>query len=102
MRGMSEEYSYSGTGETNGLAIAAMICSLVGIFFTYLPIVGAILGYIALKQIRENPGKYEGETMAKVGLYLGIGLVIFKSLMVILFVLFYVFMIIFALSIPFL
>lgn len=96
----------SGSGgtdrETNTLAMVSMILSIVGIFVSYLPIIGAILGYIALKQIRENPNRYEGEAMAKVGLYLGIGVVIFKIIFVIFIIIIYILFFAFMFSIPFL
>ena len=53
----------------NGLAIAAMVCSLAGILTLISFPVGAILGHIALKQVRER-GE-QGEGFAKTGIIVG-------------------------------
>ncbi len=54
---------------SNGLALAAMICSLAGIVTGISAPVGAVLGHIALKQVRER-GE-EGEGYAKTGIIVG-------------------------------
>jgi hypothetical protein len=54
---------------TNGLALAAMICSLVGLVSCIGFPVGAVLGHIALKQVRET-GE-QGEGYAKTGIIVG-------------------------------
>jgi len=67
---------YAGYGQpmvasrpTNGLAIAALVCSLAGIATCISAPVGAILGHIARKQIRER-GE-EGDGMALAGIIVG-------------------------------
>ena len=61
---------------TNGLAIAAMILSIVGIFSCCaFGIAGAIMGQVSLNQIRER--NEEGEGMARAGIivgWIGVGL----------------------------
>ena len=61
---------------TNGLAIASMVVSIVGAlglcFYGlggYLGIVGAILGHVATRQIRQQGG--QGGAMAKAGIIVG-------------------------------
>lgn len=54
---------------TNGLALASMIVALAGIITCISFPIGAILGHVALKQVRENG--QEGETYAKVGIIVG-------------------------------
>ena len=54
---------------TNGMALAAMICSLAGIVTCISFPIGAILGHIALKQVRET-GE-QGEGYAKTGIIVG-------------------------------
>jgi Domain of unknown function (DUF4190) len=61
---------------TNGLAIAALVVSIIGAvglcfygFGGYLGIVGAILGHVAGRQIRERGG--QGAGMAKAGVIVG-------------------------------
>ncbi|MFE9689040.1 DUF4190 domain-containing protein [Micromonospora sp. NPDC005806] len=55
--------------KTNGLAIAALALSLIGITSCITAPIGAILGHVALKQIREQ-GE-QGEGMAKAGIIIG-------------------------------
>ena len=54
---------------TNVMAIVSLICSLAGLIVGISAPVGAILGHIALKQIRER-GE-QGEGMAKAGIIVG-------------------------------
>lgn len=63
---------YAVSRPTNGLAITSMILSLVGLVTCLaIPVstVGAILGHISLKQVRETG--QDGETYAKVGIIVG-------------------------------
>jgi hypothetical protein len=63
---------YAVSRPTNGLALASMILSLVGLVTCLaIPVstVGAILGHVGLKQIRESG--QDGETYAKVGIIIG-------------------------------
>ncbi|MEV0427957.1 DUF4190 domain-containing protein [Micromonospora sp. NPDC050495] len=55
--------------KTNGLAIAAMALALLGFTSCITAPIGAILGHVALKQIRER-GE-QGEGMAKAGVIIG-------------------------------
>jgi hypothetical protein len=54
---------------TNGMALAAMICALAGLVSCIGFPVGAVLGHIALKQVRET-GE-QGEGYAKTGIIVG-------------------------------
>jgi hypothetical protein len=67
---------YPPSGPTNGLAIASMVISIVGAlglcFYGlggYLGILGAILGHVATRQIRQQGG--QGGAMAKAGIIVG-------------------------------
>jgi hypothetical protein len=69
-------YGYPVSEPTNGLSIAALVVSIVGAaglcaygLGGYLGIVGAILGHVAARQIRENGG--QGAGMAKAGVIIG-------------------------------
>lgn len=61
-------------GSASGRAIAAMIVSIVSLVLCCLPagIIGAVLGKMELNAIQEGRAPQSGETMAKVGFYLGI------------------------------
>lgn len=54
---------------TNGLAIASMVCSILGICCVLLAIPGVILGHVALSQISRQGG--DGRGMAIAGLVIG-------------------------------
>jgi hypothetical protein len=54
---------------TNGMAIAALVCSLAGLAVFISAPVGAILGHVARKQIRES-GE-QGDGMALAGIIVG-------------------------------
>ncbi len=53
----------------NTLALVSLICSLAGLIVGLAAPIGAILGHVALKQIRER-GE-QGEGMAKAGIIIG-------------------------------
>lgn len=65
---------------TNGVAVAAMICGIVGLLFSpgilaflvpiLIPIAAVVLGHIALSQLKRTPGT-GGKGMAVTGLILG-------------------------------
>ncbi|HYM74639.1 MAG TPA: DUF4190 domain-containing protein [Candidatus Dormibacteraeota bacterium] len=56
--------------ETSGKAIFSLIC---GILFFFLPfsIIAVIFGYLALSEIRRNPGRLTGKWLAITGIVLG-------------------------------
>lgn len=65
---------------TNGVAVAAMICGIVGLLFSpaiiaflvpiIIPIAAVVLGHIAISQLKRTPGT-GGKGMALTGLILG-------------------------------
>jgi hypothetical protein len=58
---------------TNGMAVAALVCGILGIF-----VLALIFGYVGRRQIDESYGRYGGRGMATAGIVLGwIGLVLF-------------------------
>jgi hypothetical protein len=60
---------YVASKPTNGMAIASLVCSLAGLLVLISAPVGAILGHIARKQIKET-GE-EGDGMALAGIIVG-------------------------------
>ena len=66
---------YYSSAPTCGLAIASMVCGIVGVMFCYfcalLGIPAVICGHMALKQINESPLPMAGRGMAITGLILG-------------------------------
>jgi hypothetical protein len=62
-------YGYPSPRPTNGMAVAAMVCSLTGLLTFFSAPVGAILGHVARRQIRER-GE-EGDGMALAGIIVG-------------------------------
>jgi len=77
---------YTMTRKTYGLAILALINSLVGIvaliflkghlFVFVLGAMGIVLGIISTFQINESPDKYTGKQIAIAGLIIGIIIII--------------------------
>jgi curved DNA-binding protein CbpA len=53
----------------NGLAVAALVCSLCGLLFCAAAPVGAILGHVARGQIRDRGG--QGDGLALAGIVIG-------------------------------
>jgi hypothetical protein len=55
------------------MAVAALVCGILGIF-----VLALIFGYVGRRQIDESYGRYGGRGMATAGIVLGwIGLVLF-------------------------
>ena len=67
--GQQAPYGYPATPPQNSMALVAMILALVGILSWVTAPVGAILGHVALKQIRQTGES--GEGMAKTGIIVG-------------------------------
>jgi hypothetical protein len=62
---------------TNGMAVAALICGILGVLGGFLAILALIFGYVAKGQIDRSNGRYGGRGMAIAGIVLGwIGLVV--------------------------
>ncbi|MFC0528247.1 DUF4190 domain-containing protein [Phytohabitans kaempferiae] len=57
-------YPYPPSPPTNGLAIAALVCSLAGLATCISAPVGAILGHVARRQIRERGEGGDGLALA--------------------------------------
>src|SRR5438067_2461214 len=55
---------------TNGLAVASLVCGIVGCF-TVTAIVAIVLGFIARNQIEQSGGTQQGSGMALAGIILG-------------------------------
>lgn len=62
-------YAYPAPPSTNGMAIAALVCSLAGFATCLSAPVGAILGHVARRQIRERG--QQGDGMALAGIIVG-------------------------------
>lgn len=58
---------------TNGLAVAALVCSLLGLCTCLTAVAGVVLGHVALSQLA-RPGNHEGgRGLAVAGLAVGYG-----------------------------
>ncbi len=59
---------------TDGLAIASLICGIVGLFFLGILLgpLAIIFGAISLNKMAKNPGMYSGKGMAIAGLVIGV------------------------------
>ncbi len=56
---------------TNGLAIASMVCGIIGGFFCVLWIPAIVMGFVALNQIKATGNRQTGRGMALAGIILG-------------------------------
>jgi hypothetical protein len=70
-----------GQPKTSGLAIASLVCGILGIFpccsIGVLGILGIVFGVIARKNIEQSNGTQQGAGLARAGLICGVvGLVI--------------------------
>ncbi|MEO6394231.1 MAG: DUF4190 domain-containing protein [Pyrinomonadaceae bacterium] len=64
-----------GQEPSQGLAMGAMICGLVGLFcgvLSFLGPVGAILGFVALNKQKADPQLYTGRNFAIIGIVTGL------------------------------
>lgn len=66
-------YGQGGYGEpkTNGLAIASLILSILGICCGIGAIAGIVLGFVARSQINNSGGTQKGEGLAMAGIIIG-------------------------------
>ncbi|WP_229402755.1 DUF4190 domain-containing protein [Micromonospora okii] len=62
-------YGYPVAPKTNGLAVAALVLALVGLASCITAPIGAIMGHVAMKQIRQTGEA--GEGMAKAAIIVG-------------------------------
>lgn len=58
-------------GQTDGMAIAAMVCGIVGMFMPIVGIVALILGVNSNNRINRSNGMITGKPMAMVGIICG-------------------------------
>jgi hypothetical protein len=61
---------------TNGLAIASLVCGLLGPCTCVTSIAAIIMGHIAMGQIKDSNGTQEGRGFAIAGLALGYGILV--------------------------
>lgn len=59
------------TPRTNGLAIAALVCGVIGFLCGATSLLAVIFGHISRGQIRKSNGAETGDGMALAGLILG-------------------------------
>jgi hypothetical protein len=56
---------------TSGMAIASLVCSLLGLCTGFTPILGVIFGHLALNEIKRSNGMVGGKGLAMSGLIIG-------------------------------
>ncbi len=73
------------TPRNDGQAVAALVCSLVGLLFcgVVLGIVGIVLGVQSRTRIRQSGGWLTGEGMASAGIYIGIADLVLGALLLV-------------------
>jgi hypothetical protein len=76
---------YMAARQTNGLAIASLVCSVTGIipfFFGISCVVGIVLGFVSLRQIKRTGGVQQGRGLAIAGIAVGFSLIAIFVLLV--------------------
>jgi hypothetical protein len=67
----------TGKAKKKGLAIASLVCAIIGGYASTMSIVAVICGHMALNRIKRDPNTYNGKGFAISGLVLGyIGLIL--------------------------
>jgi hypothetical protein len=70
--------------KTNGLAIASLVCSCVGLFFFGIAaIVGIVFGFVARAQIAKSDGRQKGGGLALAGIIVGFGMLALGIILII-------------------
>ncbi len=72
--------------KTHGLAIAALVCGILGLILSAVPfgILAIIFGAISKRKILEQPNRWDGKGMAQSGLIMGIVSVALTALLIML------------------
>ena len=72
-----KEQENSATPKKKGLAIASLICAIIGGYISTVSIIAVVCGHLAIYKIKKYPNLYSGKGFAIAGLILGyLGLVI--------------------------
>ena len=75
-------YNQFGPPKTNGLAVAALVCSCAG-FFLFIPaVLGIIFGFISRSQINRSKGGQKGGGMALAGIIVGFAWIALLALLI--------------------
>jgi hypothetical protein len=86
--GPAGPYGFGPVPKTNGLAVAAMVCSFFFWVYGIGAILGVVFGFIARSQIKRSGGVQQGKGMALAGIIIGFaGIAIGVALVVVLLVL---------------
>ncbi len=67
-----------------GLAIASLVCAIIGGYISTISIVAIVFGHVALNKIKKDPSVYNGRGLAIAGLilgYLGLAIGLFTGIM---------------------
>jgi predicted acyltransferase len=76
-------YGAAGPPKTDGSAVAALVCGIVGIFCFIPAIVAIVLGATAGRRIDQSNGQLMGKGMATAGLVLGIVGVVLAAIVIV-------------------
>lgn len=81
--GVGPGMPYVAARPTNGLAIASLATSAGGIIFFGLPcVVGVVLGFVALSQIKNSGGAQQGRGLAIAGVIVGFTIIAMALLLI--------------------
>jgi len=74
--GFPAHYGQPGSASNNGLAVASLVCSCLGLILFGVPaVLGGIFGFVASAQIRRSGGMEAGDGMALAGIIIGFAVI---------------------------
>jgi len=76
-------YPYPNQPSTNGMAVAALVCSLAGLLCGIGAILGIVFGFVARSQIRQSGGTQKGDGMALAGIIIGFAVIAIAVIVII-------------------
>lgn len=78
-------YGFAPVRRTNGLAIAAMVCSFFFWLYGIGAVLGVVFGFIARSQIKRSGGTQQGKGMALAGIIIGfVGIAVVAAAVIVL------------------
>ena len=68
---------------TEGLSIASLWCSIVGVFTVAPAILGIVFGFVARSRIKKSEGSLKGSGLALSGIWVGTAVLVFASVLIV-------------------
>ena len=84
--GSTTSTDYHGQPKTSHLAVASLVCGIIGLLFlgVFIGPLAIIFGAVAMNRINEKPLELEGRGIAKAGIICGIVAIVVSIIVIIL------------------